>query len=68
MEDAETCPQCGSREVVPIIYGTPTEEEAEKARRGEVALADFVNWPEAPNKICRSCDTSWYECEGYRIF
>ncbi len=33
-----TCPECHSSSVVPIMYGLPTEEAAEEAKRGKIAL------------------------------
>lgn len=38
-EGPPACPQCGSDEnVLPIVYGYPSEELFEAAERGEVAL------------------------------
>ncbi|UCH79180.1 MAG: hypothetical protein JSU81_04330 [Candidatus Coatesbacteria bacterium] len=38
-EGPPACPKCGSDEnVIPIVYGYPSEELFEAAERGEVAL------------------------------
>lgn len=34
----ESCPECGSRQLVPIVYGLPSPELEQRARRQEVAL------------------------------
>ena len=32
------CPECNNDEVVPIVYGYPSEEMCEAAERGEISL------------------------------
>jgi hypothetical protein len=32
------CPECGSGDVVPIVYGLPGQELQQQAERGEVVL------------------------------
>ena len=61
MDDAKTCPRCGSEQTVPLIYGMPTDEAAEEARRGEVALGGCVVFPDAPDHTCRNCGYEWRE-------
>jgi hypothetical protein len=35
----ESCPACGSRQLVPVVHGLPSPELEERARRQEVVLA-----------------------------
>ena len=34
----ERCPLCGSDRIVPILYGLPTAEAGDEARRGELII------------------------------
>ena len=46
MEKTAThCPRCGSEDVVPILYGMPTEEAVEASVRGEIALGGAWSGP-----------------------
>jgi hypothetical protein len=49
-----TCPRCGSRDVVRVVYGLPTPELFEAADEGRVILGgcDPFRWP---THACRSC-------------
>jgi transposase-like protein len=59
-DDTPTCPRCHSSEqVVPIIYGYPSEELFEAADRGEVKLGGCVVTGDDPQWFCKSCDYSW---------
>ena len=59
MEDVKRCPRCHSEDVVPIVYGEPTEELAEKSMAGRVALGGCVVWPGAPDHTCQNCGHDW---------
>ena len=62
MEKTAThCPRCGSEDVVPILYGMPTEEAVEASVRGEIALGGCVVFPDAPQNHCRNCGHEWRE-------
>lgn len=49
------CPACGSREVIPILYGLPGFELSEAAERGEVVLGGCLIGDESPDYECRGC-------------
>ena len=51
------CPNCGSENVVPIVYGYPTRETAQAAERGEVILYGCMPLPE--DRGCRTCGHEW---------
>ncbi len=49
------CDACGGTSVVPVIYGLPTEEAFESARRGEIALGGCIVDFDNPTLACTSC-------------
>ena len=53
------CPKCGSREVIPIVYGMPGPELLRKSAEGRVALGGCVVSPENPTVECQTCGASW---------
>jgi hypothetical protein len=55
------CPQCGSEDVVKIVYGYPTEETLEKAEAGEVHLGGCVIGHFDPNRYCKHCGHEWLQ-------
>ncbi len=58
-EAIEVCPECGSANVLRIIYGKPNQELAEKAERGEVKLGGCVISRESPYNYCKDCKAEW---------
>jgi hypothetical protein len=61
----ETCPVCGSHDVVPIMYGLPSPEAEEDAMNGKVVLGGCVVEENSPTLYCKSCEHNWYD-ESYR--
>lgn len=53
------CPECGSANVIPIIYGKPGQELVERAERGEVKLGGCVISRESPFNYCKDCKAEW---------
>lgn len=53
----EECPQCGSIDFVPIVYGLLTEEGEQRARDGEFAMGGCCFEPQ--RWLCRSCGHRW---------
>ena len=51
------CPECGSENSIPIVYGRPGTELLEKAERGEVWLGGCV--PEDYHYYCKDCETCY---------
>ena len=49
------CPDCRSRDVVPIVYGLPSAQLLHAARRGQVALGGCVISDTAPEWSCKVC-------------
>lgn len=54
-----TCPKCGSSEVVRIVYGYPSPECIEEARRGAIRLGGCCIRGDDPRWACRKCDHRW---------
>ncbi len=52
---ANDCPECGSTDIVRIMYGLPTIETEQAAQRGEVALGGCVINAAQPERLCRTC-------------
>ena len=53
------CPECGSEDVVPIVYGMPGPELREQSDRGEVALGGCCVSDDDPTHLCRACEHCW---------
>ena len=49
------CPNCGSRKVVPIVYGYPAEETVQRQFRDEVELGGCVVTGDDPERACKDC-------------
>jgi hypothetical protein len=58
-EAGDVCPECGSENVIPIVYGKPGEELIEKAERGEVKLGGCVVTDDSPYRYCAECGNEW---------
>lgn len=54
-----TCPECGSADVVPIVYGLPSPELIEEAKRGEVSLGGCCLTGNDPQWFCKACEHEW---------
>ena len=59
-----SCPGCNSRELVPILYGYPSEGAFDAAARGEVALGGCCIRGDDPQWICRACGRRFRVAEG----
>lgn len=58
------CPRCNSRNVVQIIFGYPTRETEDKARRGEIVLGGCeVERGHEPQRFCKECRYEWRATE-----
>ena len=49
------CPKCGSRDVMPIVYGYPLPETMAAANRDEVELGGCLVTDWDPTKMCKAC-------------
>ncbi|MFZ0430105.1 MAG: hypothetical protein WAO20_18450 [Acidobacteriota bacterium] len=52
---ARRCPQCGSEQVIRIVYGLPSAALSAQAERYEVHLGGCCIEEESPEWHCRAC-------------
>jgi hypothetical protein len=52
----ETCPACGEREGVPLVWGLPGPDEFE---RDDVSFGGCFLPPDPPTTSCRACGHEW---------
>jgi predicted RNA-binding Zn-ribbon protein involved in translation (DUF1610 family) len=50
-----TCPECGVKELLPVLMGMPTPAVEQAALRGEVMLGGCIISAEAPEYACARC-------------
>ncbi len=60
------CPDCGSANVRPIVYGEPPFSLALQARRGELVLGGCVITENSPDWDCADCRRQFGEMLGKR--
>ena len=53
------CPNCHSRDVVPILYGYPGPEVMEESQEGKVHLGGCAIEENQPQKHCNNCGHEW---------
>ena len=58
-EENPVCPECGSEDVIPIVYGKPGTELIERADKGEVILGGCVISDDSPFNHCNGCEHEW---------
>ena len=58
-EQKTICPHCNSHSGVDILYGYPTGEGFEKAKRGELAFGGCIIQSGQPNSCCLACGHRW---------
>jgi hypothetical protein len=59
MSDSAACPECGSKNVVPIVYGYPSAELGQKEKEGKIRLGGCCITPTAPKYACNECNYAW---------
>ena len=60
------CPQCDSRNIVPIIYGMPGIELQELEMMGKVHLGGCGIREEGPDRHCNDCEHQWMKTDNYK--
>ena len=56
---AAKCPRCGSKDVLPIIYGLQDPEQDVELRVGRVKLGGCLVGPDSPELYCKACRHEW---------
>ena len=59
------CPNCDSRNIVPIIYGMPGMEAREEEMRGKVHLGGCCGTENDPDRHCNDCEHQWAKTDNY---
>ena len=59
------CPDCGSIDVLPILYGFPGEKMREDAFEGKILLGGCVITENHPDRHCNSCEYDWNKKTKY---
>jgi len=53
------CPNCGSQNVVPMIYGLPGPELIQEQEEGKVELGGCLISEDNPRRCCKDCRHRW---------
>jgi hypothetical protein len=51
----KTCPQCQSKNVIPILYGMPSFEAWKKELKGLIRLGGCELFGDDPQWYCKDC-------------
>jgi hypothetical protein len=57
----ESCPACGGKEIKQVMYGFPTKETMERAKRGEVVLGGCCVIDDMPDWQCSGFHHRWFD-------
>lgn len=58
---SRTCPRCGSKRVVPVVYGRPSAMGKLKSLLGRLQLGGCAVSDERPRFFCKRCKDGWEE-------
>jgi hypothetical protein len=53
------CPECGSREVIPVLHNPITQVQQRAIDAGRAVLADREEWEGMTEWYCKSCGCDW---------
>ena len=53
------CPECGSKDLVPIFYGFETREVKNRVQRGELVFGALASYSGMPTHKCRACQSTF---------
>jgi hypothetical protein len=53
------CPECGSREVIPVLHKPITQAQQRVIDAGNAILADREEWEGMTEWYCQSCGCDW---------
>lgn len=54
-----SCPECGSRAVIPVVHGIPSTAQAKAIKQDRALLADREEWEGMSEWYCKSCGSDW---------
>ena len=62
-EPNPTCPKCGARTGIPIVYGYPDPRQLEASTTEKIKLGGCICFFDQPEWSCRACHHRWrYPC------
>jgi hypothetical protein len=53
------CPECGFREVIPVLHNPITQTQQRAIDSGRAILADREEWEGMTEWYCKSCGCDW---------
>lgn len=53
------CPKCGSKNIIPIVYGYPSYEAMKAEKEGKIKLGGCIVEFYANDKYCNNCGYEW---------
>jgi hypothetical protein len=56
---SNACRHCGSRQVVPVVYGLLTPELKAAVKQGKAVVGDREEWEGFTEWHCRECGCEW---------
>ena len=54
-ENELVCPKCKSNQIVPILYGEPSDEGMRKSKEGKIYLDGCIIEKNSPHNYCKKC-------------
>ena len=54
-----SCPKCNKQNIIPIVYGYPSDKLLSDASAGNVRLGGCVIFGDDPNYSCKDCGHTW---------
>ena len=54
-----TCPKCGSKKVLYVIIGHPTDHGFELERKGKAMSTGCIIMGNEKNSYCKNCEYEW---------
>jgi hypothetical protein len=53
--ESSNCPKCKSKDVIPIVYGKPSNQTLERSERGEIKLGGCCLYGNDLKSYCKNC-------------
>ena len=61
---SNTCPACGERKTIAVLYGYPTDHMLALESAGKVRLGGCCQELDAPDRACHTCGWRWNHKTG----
>jgi hypothetical protein len=57
--EPKKCPKCSSKNIIPIVYGMPSEETFKESKKGKFILGGCCIEESSPEWHCKKCGHEW---------